>query len=186
MKKVKIIQTLFSYRFLIPLGIIFIVLYFIRQNNNFIRIRGLFKDYINIFGESKIQAAFFFGVPVLFAVSSCQLHLIDDDSFDTIYVVVTILITLFFSVLTVLLGKEQKSNEKYKRVLEQTVSTLLLEIIMCIYIVLFSFVYQMLRTCLSDTLNIILSGILYYFLFFMCLNLFIVVKRFKILIDTPI
>ena len=180
----QVFKLLTSYKVLIPLGVFIILIYYIRRNSNFIRIRGLFGEYIKIFNGAKEQIAFFFGIPLLFSIAFVQIGDLDNDVFNTIYVVSTILITMFFSVLTVLLGKDKKKDSQYSLVLKQTISTLLFEIIQCIYCVLFSFVFQMIKEYLCNVIKTVLSGCLYYIIFFMLLNMFIVVKRFKILIDT--
>ncbi len=182
----KVIRLIFSYKLLLPIGIIILLVYIFQHNNNYIRIRGLFKEYLNIFDGSKLQVLFFFGVPSIFALAFVQMGEFTENSFSTIYVVDTILITMFFSVLTVLLEKEKNENEVYLVVLHQTISIILFEIVMCMYTVLYAFIYQIIRGFLNVILNTILSFGLFYILFFMVLNMFIVIKRFKILIETTI
>lgn len=182
----QVFKLVISYKVLLPVGVLIIFAYYIRRNSNFIRIRGLFNEYVKIFNGAKEQIAFFFGVPLIFAIAFAQIGDLEDASFNTIYVVSTILITMFFSVLTVLLGKDRNKDNQYTVVLKQTISTLLFEIIQCIYCVLFSFVFQMVKEYLSEILRTILRGCLYYMIFFMLLNMFIVVKRFKVLIDTEV
>lgn len=180
----KIIQFVISYKVLLPTGIVILLGYVLKSNSNYIRIRGLFKEYVNIFEGSKFQIVFFFGIPMLFALSFVQLGEFTENSFNTIYVVATIFITMFFSVLTVLLGKEKNYNTEYFIVLHQTINTILFEIVMCIYTVLYSFIFQIIRNLLDTKFNKILSFGLFYILFFMVLNMFVVVKRFKVLIGT--
>lgn len=141
----KVIRLIFSYKLLLPIGIIILLVYIFQHNNNYIRIRGLFKEYLNIFDGSKLQVLFFFGVPSIFALAFVQMGEFTENSFSTIYVVDTILITMFFSVLTVLLEKEKNENEVYLVVLHQTISIILFEIVMCMYTVLYAFIYQIIR-----------------------------------------
>lgn len=100
----KVLQTIISYRVLLPIGLLLIIIYSFQRVNNFIKIRGIMKEHVKIFGGSKLQILFFFGVPVLFATSFVQLSDFNQDAFNTLYVVITILITMFFSILTVLAG----------------------------------------------------------------------------------
>ena len=78
------------------------------------------KEHVKIFGGSKLQILFFFGVPVLFATSFVQLSDFNQDAFNTLYVVITILITMFFSILTVLAGYKNEEDEQYEIVLKET------------------------------------------------------------------
>ena len=100
----KILLSIFSYKILLPIGLLLIILYSLQKVNNFIKIRGIMKEHIKIFGGSKIQILFFFGLPVLFATSFVQLCAFNQEAFNTLYVVITILLTMFFSILTVLAG----------------------------------------------------------------------------------
>ena len=90
------------------------------------------KEHVKIFGGSKLQILFFFGVPVLFATSFVQLSDFNQDAFNTLYVVITILITMFFSILTVLAGYKNEEDEQYEIVLKETRSSILFELIVSI------------------------------------------------------
>ena len=177
----KTLQGVFSYRVLLPIGLLLIVIYSLQKVNNFIKIRGIMKEHIKIFGGSKIQILFFFGVPVLFATSFVQLSVFIKNAFDTLYVVITILITMFFSILTVLTGYEKKKDEQYEIVLKETKSSILFELIVSIDIAIYAFIYQMISEVIHSIVKTILSWILYYMIFFLLLNMFIVIKRYKIL-----
>lgn len=176
-----IITNLFSYKVLLPIGIVLVILYSTQKYNNFIRIRGVFTQYISIFNDSIIQIAFFFGVPVLFALSFAQLSELDQSTFDTMYVVVSILITMFFSVLTILTGDNGNRSDGYKKVLNETINCILFEIVVSIFILAYGFVFQMLLKQLPDGWIEIGASIFYYMIFFLLLNMFIIVKRFKML-----
>jgi hypothetical protein len=139
------------------------------------------KEHIKIFGGSKIQILFFFGVPILFATSFVQLGVFNQDAFNTLYVVITILITMFFSILTVLAGYENREDEEYRIVLKETRSSILFELIVSIYITIYTFIFQMIEGMINHVVNVMLSWILYYLIFFLLLNMFIVIKRYKIL-----
>lgn len=175
------LANIFSYKVLLPVGVILVILYSIQKNNNFIRIRGVFTQYLSIFNKSIIQIAFFFGVPILFAFSFAQLSEIDQSTFETMYVVVSILITMFFSVLTMLTGDNTKRSNTYKCVLNETINCILFEIVVSIFILAYGFIFQMLLEQIPDAWVDICVGIFYYMIFFLLLNMFIIVKRFKML-----
>ena len=138
----KVLQTIISYRVLLPIGLLLIIIYSFQRVNNFIKIRGIMKEHVKIFGGSKLQILFFFGVPVLFATSFVQLSDFNQDAFNTLYVVITILITMFFSILTVLAGYKNEEDEQYEIVLKETRSSILFELIVSIYITIYAFVFQ--------------------------------------------
>lgn len=177
------LENIFSYKLLLPVGIILVVLYSIQKNSNFIRIRGIFSQYMGIFNGSFVQICFFFGVPILFAISFAQLSEPDQSTFDTMYVVVSILITMFFSVLTILTGENRQKSEEYKQVLNETINCILFEIVVSIFILAYGFIFQMLLNLIPTSFVDIFASIFYYMIFFLLLNLFIIVKRFKILND---
>ena len=177
----KVLQTIISYRVLLPIGLLLIIIYSFQRVNNFIKIRGIMKEHVKIFGGSKLQILFFFGVPVLFATSFVQLSDFNQDAFNTLYVVITILITMFFSILTVLAGYKNEEDEQYEIVLKETRSSILFELIVSIYITIYAFVFQMVIDVIDLVVKSILSWILYHMIFFLLLNMFIVIKRYKIL-----
>lgn len=178
-----IITNLFSYKVLLPIGIVLVILYSTQKYNNFIRIRGVFTQYLSIFNKSIYQISFFFGVPVLFALSFAQLSEPDQSTFDTMYVVVSILITMFFSVLTMLTGDTGGRNDIYRKVLNETINCILFEIVVSIFILAYGFIFQMLLEQIPDVLVDICASVFYYMIFFLLLNMFIIVKRFKMLND---
>lgn len=180
----KILLSIFSYKILLPIGLLLIILYSLQKVNNFIKIRGIMKEHIKIFGGSKIQILFFFGLPVLFATSFVQLRAFNQEAFNTLYVVITILLTMFFSILTVLAGYKNEDDEEYKIVLKETRSSILFELIVCIYITIYSFVFQMIIDVVNQSVKAVLSWLLYYMIFFLLLNMFIVIKRYKVLDET--
>ena len=175
------LQNIFSYKVLLPIGLLLIAIYSFRKVNNFIKIRGILKEHVKIFSGSKLQLLFFFGVPVLFATSYVQLSIFNQASFNTLYVVITILITMFFSILTVLAGYKKEEDKQYENVLKETRSSILFELIVSIYITIYAFVFQMVIDVIDSVAKVILSWILYYMIFFLLLNMFIVIKRYKIL-----
>lgn len=178
-----VLLNLFSYKVLLPIGVVLVVLYSTQKYNNFIRIRGILAQYFSIFDKSVFQIAFFIGVPALFAISFAQLAIPQQTTFDTMYVVVSILITMFFSVLTMLTGDNSKRNERYKDVLNETINCILFEIVVSIFILAYGFIFQMLMRKIPASLISVCTCVFYYMIFFLLLNMFIIVKRFKMLND---
>lgn len=88
---------------------------------------------------------------------------------------------MFFSILTVLAGYKNEEDEQYEIVLKETRSSILFELIVSIYITIYAFVFQMVIDVIDLVVKSILSWILYYMIFFLLLNMFIVIKRYKIL-----
>ena len=62
----KVLQNFFSYRVLLPIGLLLIVIYSFQKVNNFIKIRGIVKEHVKIFGGSKIQILFYFSLECRF------------------------------------------------------------------------------------------------------------------------
>lgn len=179
----QILQNLCSYKVLLPLAIILIILYSIQRINNFIGLRGMVKEYIKIFNGSKIQISFFFGIPFLLATSFVQLGGFSESKFNTLYVVMTMMITMLFSILTVLTGYRKDQDEEYKIVLKETKSIILFELILSIFIIIYAFIFQMSIEKMHEIIMGLLNWILYYLISFDLLNLFIVIKRYKKLDD---
>lgn len=74
----------------------------------------------------------------------------------------------------------ERSNE-YKNVENETINCILFEIIVSIVILVYGFVFQMLLKKIPNVWVEICAGVFYYMIFFLILNMFIIVKRFKLL-----
>lgn len=114
-----------------------------------------------------------------------QITTIDGNLSNTLIVFQSILISAFFAMLSILIGKQNETNENelYITVLKETASVILLEIILCVVSVMLSVATIFLGATLNPFLLQIISAANYYIIFVVILNLLIIIKRIKALID---
>ncbi len=166
------------------IALVIIIAYVFISKSNFIDTRRVFKDYFAIFNNEKSHLIVFWGTPLLFSAAVTQVAHIADNSCETIIVFLSILLSAFFAMLSILVSsKGTRTDDLYKQVLSETVSTTLLEIILCILSLIISMAIELVRTVLPTWLTWALSYIDFYFIFVMLINILILIKRIKSLID---
>ena len=161
-----------------------LIIYIFRSNSNFLNIRKVFEDYLSIFKDAKKHLLVFWGVPILLAIAVVQVTDLTGKSADSMIVFLSILISAFFATLSILISKQtDQSSELYKQVLKETASLVLLEIILCIAALIISMMLAIIDVAIPKVFLIILYFFDYYLMFVMLINLLILIKRMKSLID---
>lgn len=168
--------------------------YFLRKNNNFIDIRGTIKNYISIFKNKynkylKGQLFFFFGLPCTLAIATAIIKPMDDNFLNLILLIITIFISMFFAMLSIIISFKDKQTEN-KKLIKETCDGLIFENFICVIIILISLIYNLFPKAIInflpdyciDGLTSIADFAIYYLLYCLLLNLFIVLKRIRILI----
>lgn len=185
---------------------IFLLLYSIRKNNNFINVRKTLANHVAIFKNNKWlkgQLLFFFGLPCTLAIATTIIKPIDDSFLNLILLIITIFISMFFAMLSIIISfkdrENQTKNEKLKdskeqvqnkKLIKQTCDSLIFENFICVIIILISLIYNLFPKAVFNFLPDYCIGylisianfIIYYLLYCLLLNLFIVLKRIRILI----
>lgn len=165
-------------------SIAILIIYMLRSNSNFLNIRKVFKDYLSIFKDAKKHLFVFWGVPILLAIAVVQVTDVTGKSAESVIVFLSILISAFFATLSILISKQtDQSSELYKQVLKETASLVLLEIILCIVALVISIMLAIIDVVIPMIFLIILNFFDYYLIFVMLINLLILIKRMKALID---
>ena len=140
---------------------------------------------------SKVSIFLYFGVPFVMSISLVRIKNIDDDVIDIITVIVTILTSMLFTMLTLVLDMRKRiiSDSGYNankaaisaKLLKETYYTIMYEIFNSIIILIMCFV-----EIFSKKYFWISSLIIYYLVFTLLMNLFIVLKRIFNVIDNDI
>ena len=123
----------------ISLGLICCAL--LQKNSNFLDIRKVFADHFAIFDNSPLQKFVIFIVPFLLSISAISTQLLTKDIVNNLNIVLSILISLFFAILSILSSFTYKSTdpktvtdvslrkkaEKYNKLLKQTFNAVIFE-----------------------------------------------------------
>lgn len=155
------------------------------------------KDYLNCFeiieqhwkcyedrdgNVSKVTMFLYYGVPFLLALSLVQIKETDEDIINSLTVIVSILTSMFFTLLTLILDmyKRIKTDTNYNdanasislKLLKETYYAIMFEILMSIVILIMCFIYLF-----AEKYSYLGSVVLYYFAFVLLMNLFMILKR---------
>ena len=166
-------------------AVIIIGLYVICARTNFLSISRVFSDYRQVFRDAPKHIWIFWGVPVILALSLIQVALITDKVAESLLVFLSILIAAFFSILAILVGQQgcTGATVQYKKVLNESTTIVLVEIVLCVFALIITLSAAILGTQIPVWLQYTMSGIDYYLIFVMILNMLSAIKRLKALID---
>lgn len=181
----KMLKVCVSPIVLFILALVILLVYVFKAGTNYLNIGKIFKDYISIFSDAKKHLWIFWGIPVLLSGALVQVTVLTSDLAEHLSVFLSILISAFFAMLSILASKDtsKQTLKLYEQVLKETASTVLLEIILCMVSLVISLSIIFLNTSITQWIQVIVSLFEYYLLFAMLLNMLILIKRFKSLID---
>lgn len=181
----KVLKMCVSPTVLFILAIMILLVYIFKAGTNYLKIRKIFKDYVSIFSDAKKHLLIFWGVPVLLSGALVQVTVLTNELAAHLTVFLSILISAFFAMLSILVSKDtsKPTLELYKQVLKETASTVLLEIVLCMVSLVISLAIVFFANIFGTWTTIIISLFDYYLVFVMILNMLILIKRFKALID---
>jgi len=163
-------------------GIIFLSYSFTRKLGNFLNIYGIILSHLSFFKHNKMQFFSIYFIPIIFSLSISSIHIITRDIFDTLVIILSILISMFFAILSILCTIKPKNNEsKYNELLEQSFTSTVFEIILCIILLLISFSAIFVGRGINPLIDTIVSTIVYYLFFILVLNIFVLIKRIEVL-----
>lgn len=134
-------------------------------------------------GKISLIAIFmYFGVPLLIAVALIKIKCIDEDSINIITIIISILTSMFFTLLTLVLDmqKKVKNDNSYTNneaaisqiLLREVYYSVMFEILISVIILLFCFI-----NLFSLIFSKIESFIIYYLTFIVITNLLMILKR---------
>lgn len=137
---------------------------------------------------SKVTVAIYFGVPILLAIAVSKIKIIDDDAINIITIIVSILTSMFFTLLTLTidLREKVKGNSQYTaseasisaQLLKETYYSVMFEILISVLILIMCFV-----NIFTNNFTIAGSFIIYLLVFTLLTNLFMILKRIFKVID---
>lgn len=167
------------------IGIAILIISFLPKTGNFLDIRSVFKEHFHIFKKNLLQLISIFFVPILFSLATLRIRCIDAEILNNLNIVLSILIAMLFSILGMLCAFVDKENnsEKYHQLLKETFNSTIFEVILCLLLLLISFITLFIRKFQQTFYLQIVSGSIYYLAMVVVLNILVIVKRIKVLFD---
>lgn len=154
------------------------------KNSNFLDIHQIFIQHFQVFKGNPLQLFSLFLVPAFLAVGIVEFKCVDKDILSNLNIILSILIAMFFSMLSILCSfDKEKKNDKYPQLLKETFNTTVFEVIICLVLLLVSFTALFVGSFDKSIPLEIVSGVIYYLAIVLILNILIVIKRIKVLFD---
>lgn len=193
MQKLKQIMEIFTN----PSALIIIAMLFIGIGKFFFkfdnaRFTDIIRKHLECFGKadqklSKISTLLYFGVPMIIAIALAMVQKIDSNGINIITIIISILTSMFFTLLTLVLDMKAKArgNKEYcatdakiiSNILKETYYSIMFEILVSVLLLIFCFM-----DLFASNFSFIESVIIYYMTLVVLTNLFIILKRiFKVI-----
>ena len=102
---------------------------------------------------------------------------------NNINIVLSIFVSMLFAIMSILNGYEKSNKTQYLKVFDETNNTIVFETILCIVVLILSFIVLFIDNFENNILLVIISIIIYYLMFTIILHIFIIIKRMKSLYD---
>ena len=171
-----------------PIGLIVIPLIIMiasafRKYNNYLDVRKIITEQYKMLKGHKSTLIIIYILPILIAVGITRIKKIDIQIIDNVNVVLSILIAMFFSILSIIINFKDGKSENYKRTLKETNNTIMFEIILSVFLLICTFIYMFIEKIENDIILFAASLIIYYLSIVVLINIFVVMKRIYILFD---
>lgn len=184
-----------------PYGLLliaFLILFIGRYvfNKRYLNCFEIIQKHVKCFKKSNgaiswISIFLYFGLPILISIALLRIKTIDDDVINMLTVIVSILTSMFFTLLTLILDMRGRvrDNKSYdggdadlsRKILKETYYSIMFEILVSVTILIMCFV-----ELFAEKFNWLWSLSIYYLSFVMLTNMFMILKRIYKVIDKDI
>ena len=166
------------------LGIIILLISFFSKFGNFLDVRSIVKQHLEIFKGNYLQMISIFIVPIFFAIRIVLTKTVDEGILNNLNIVLTILITMLFSTLSILCSlRVPNDNERYHTLLEETFVSTVFEALLCLLLMIISFIILFLDNFNNTIWMKVLSVLVYYLVMLVFMNILVIIKRINVLFE---
>ena len=171
-----------------PMGFIVIPLLImiisaLKKYNNYLDVRKIVKEQYNMFKNNKSALIIIYILPIIIAIGIARIKTIDVEIIDNVNVVLSILIAMFFSIMSIIINFENEKSENYNKTLKETNNTIMFEILLSVFLLICTFIYMFIEKIENEIILFAISLIIYYLSIVVLINIFILMKRMYILYD---
>lgn len=169
-------KTTISY-ILIGISIIIMLIYGLRNNNNFINISKVIKEHFMIFGGAKKHIIVLYIMPMIMSIGIGLTYSFGNSMIEAIMVVISVVISalLAFQGGILNIGQNQNSMDK-EEILNETNASINFTVLINIFLVFLMLIYIALEDII---LKSIFTSIISYILLITFLTILIIVKRIR-------
>ena len=181
---------------LVAVSVILICGSLLRKNESYFNLRSVIQRHFGLFKNCKSQYIVFYGFPLLLSVGLAMLYETNNSFFSELNVILSILISILFAILSILCGydyssvADERQKKNAKTVLRDTVNAIVFTAALSVFLLLYGLVFSVVS---MDSFNEwffdatiakrIVSGISYYIFTVILLNLLLIIKHMSKLIE---
>lgn len=175
---------------LIIIAIIPVLFSFHNEHKSFFNIKTVIKDHLKIFKDCKSQYFIFYGSPFLLSVGLAFIYDAQDNFYDNLSVIISIILSMLFAVLAILTNYDfsersdddqnrTTTHEKVLKIVNETTDSIMFETMICVFLLIYGMIVVIVRGVmpLNVIVNKILTGVSCFLFTVLLLDLLIVVKR---------
>ena len=174
---------------LIVVAIIPIIISIFSERRSFFNIKSIIKDHLKMFENCKSQYLIFYGSPFILSVGLALIYDAQDDFYNNLSVIISIILSMLFAVLAILTSFDYSnslnSNDNTAnssniiKVVNETTNSIIFETIICVFLLIYGMIVVIVRGVMSLNLviNKILAGVSCFFFTVLILDLLVVIKR---------
>lgn len=172
-------KTTISY-ILIGISIIIMLIYGLRNNNNFINISKVIKEHFMIFGGAKKHIIVLYIMPMIMSIGIGLTYSFGNSMIEAIMVVISVVISALLAFQGGILNIGQNQNSKDKEeILNETNASINFTVLINIFLVFLMLIYIALEDII---LKSIFTSIISYILLITFLTILIIIKRIRTLL----
>ena len=181
---------------LVAVSVILICGSLLRKNESYFNLRSVIRGHFGLFKNCKSQYFVFYGFPLLLSVGLAILYETNDAFFSELNVILSILVSILFAILSILCGydyssvADERQKKNAKAVLRDTVNAIVFTAALSVFLLLYDLVFSVVS---ADSFNQwivdvtmikrIVSGMAYYIFTVILLNLLLIIKHMSKLIE---
>jgi len=185
-----IINILINPYYLLFLAIILVIVTKLIFKVDYINCFEIIDNHINNFRHNNklliVPFCFHFILPLILGIATNNIKTIDTDVVNITVVIFSILTSMLFTLLVLILNMKEKVDTRkkgsevviLKSLIKETYYTIMFEILVAILVLILCFI-----SLFANKISCITSGLTYYLTFLFIINLFMVVKRIHKIIE---
>lgn len=166
------------------LGVFILVVNFSIKSSNFVDIRFIVRRHFSIFRKNKLQFFSIYIIPVIFSITIGKNYVVNDGILDNLNIILSILISMFFAVLSILCSVDLGTKkDEYKQLVRETFESTIFEIVLCLLLLFVSFIVLFIGKYDVNVILQVVSSVIYYLTFIVILNILVIIKRIQVIFD---
>ena len=181
---------------LVIISSLLIVFHLLSPKEEFFNVRKTIHDHLHLFSACKFQYVVFYVFPLGFAIGLAMVYDAGPSFYSELCVMLGIILSMLFAILSILSVQnysdvcDEDQKQKGKEALRKAINAIVFEVILSLFLMLYGLVIVVMYQ--SDNVTVpfdviiikrVLSGIAYYVFAVILLNLLLVVKQMRKLIE---